>query len=170
MKFGIERFIADLQIDIAADVLASHEGSRPFDSPIEKLFYTCLWHALECHPRYRHLQVGALDALTTAVGDDASDIYIGWQVRVLDWPVDFAFKVRAASRDVTGLVCLAVECDGHDFHERTKEQAARDRSRDRALQAAGYTVMRFTGSELYRDPMKCVREVLDWAYAGSERF
>lgn len=46
-------------------------------------------------------------------------------------------------------VRIAVECDGHDFHERTKEQAANDRFVDRQLQAAGYHVMRFTGSEIY---------------------
>jgi very-short-patch-repair endonuclease len=125
---------------------------------------------LECHPRYRHLRISPLEALNADPANVSGDIYFDDQVRVLDWPVDFVLKVRSAFRDVEGLVCLAVECDGHDFHERTKEQAARDRSRDRALQAAGYTVMRFTGSELYRDPMRCVREVLEWAHRGHERF
>jgi very-short-patch-repair endonuclease len=54
---------------------------------------------------------------------------------------------------------VAVECDGHDYHERTKEQAARDRRRDRALQAAGVSVLRFTGSEIWRDPEACALEV-----------
>jgi very-short-patch-repair endonuclease len=54
---------------------------------------------------------------------------------------------------------IAIECDGHNFHERTKEQAEHDRSRDRDLQAAGWVVMRFTGRELYRDPGKCAGEV-----------
>lgn len=55
---------------------------------------------------------------------------------------------------------IIVECDGHNFHERTKEQAARDRQRDRDLQAAGFIVLRFTGSELWADPMKCGREAI----------
>ena len=54
---------------------------------------------------------------------------------------------------------IIVECDGHDYHERTKEQAAHDKSRDRFLVAEGYRVMRFTGYEIYRDPLKCAREV-----------
>ena len=33
-----------------------------------------------------------------------------------------------------------MECDGHDFHERTKEQASSDKKRDRSLQAAGFLV------------------------------
>jgi very-short-patch-repair endonuclease len=54
---------------------------------------------------------------------------------------------------------IAIECDGHEFHERTKEQAEHDRSRDRALQADGWSVMRFTGRELHRDARKCAAEV-----------
>lgn len=44
---------------------------------------------------------------------------------------------------------LAVECDGHEFHERTKQQAQRDKSRDRFLQSRGIPVFRFTGSEIF---------------------
>lgn len=61
---------------------------------------------------------------------------------------------------------LAVECDGHNFHERTKEQAARDRARDRNLQMRGIEVFRFTGSELWRDPWGCAGQVIEWAEAG----
>lgn len=55
---------------------------------------------------------------------------------------------------------IAVECDGHDFHEKTKEQAQRDKARDRALMAHGVKVMRFTGSEIWRDPSACVIEAI----------
>lgn len=54
---------------------------------------------------------------------------------------------------------IVIEIDGHDFHERTKEQASRDKSRDRELVKQGYLVLRFTGSEIYRDPIKAVIEV-----------
>jgi very-short-patch-repair endonuclease len=46
---------------------------------------------------------------------------------------------------------LVVECDGHDWHERTRHQAERDRVRDRALQAEDIAVFRYTGSEIWRD-------------------
>lgn len=55
---------------------------------------------------------------------------------------------------------VVVECDGHDFHERTKRQAAHDRRRDRELQQLGYQVFRFTGSELSADARGCAAEVL----------
>lgn len=57
---------------------------------------------------------------------------------------------------------LAVELDGHEWHERTKEQAERDKSRDRALLEAGIPVMRFTGSEINRDPHDCARQAYDF--------
>lgn len=55
---------------------------------------------------------------------------------------------------------VLVECDGHDFHERTKAQAKRDRKRDRALQQNGEKVFRFTGSEIWEDPIGCAWEVI----------
>lgn len=58
---------------------------------------------------------------------------------------------------------LIVECDGHEFHERTKEQAAKDRAKDRLAVMAGMDCFRFTGSEIWRDPMGCAEQILDWA-------
>jgi very-short-patch-repair endonuclease len=55
---------------------------------------------------------------------------------------------------------MIVECDGHDFHDRTKEQARKDRSRDRALQSLGYKVFRYTGSEIWSDVFKCAHEAV----------
>lgn len=55
---------------------------------------------------------------------------------------------------------LAIECDGHDYHEKTKQQAQRDKKRDRDLQLMGMSVIRFTGSEIYADPVKCAREAM----------
>jgi len=76
-----------------------------------------------------------------------------WQ----EWRIDWALR---------GHDCiLFIECDGHDFHERTPEQAARDRSKDRAIQGAGIKVLRFTGTEIHRELSKCVLEIVD-TYIG----
>lgn len=83
----------------------------------------------------------------------------GWlvesQKQIGEYRVDF---LVTGSGTKTSIV---IECDGHEFHERTKEQAARDRSRDRDLTAQGYRVIRFTGRELWADPWKCATEVED---------
>ena len=57
-------------------------------------------------------------------------------------------------------VRLVVECDGHQFHEKTPEQAKRDKNRDRNLITSGYPVMRFTGSEICTDPLRCTEQVV----------
>ncbi len=62
-----------------------------------------------------------------------------------------------------------VECDGHDFHERTKEQAAHDKGRDRHLQSLGYYVLRFTGSELWNNHRQCAREADEFLKDGAYR-
>jgi very-short-patch-repair endonuclease len=88
------------------------------------------------------------------------------QHRVGQYRLDF--RVRCARVDYRGRdhwrwMNIAVECDGHDFHERTKEQARRDRARDRFLTAEGYRVLRFTGSEIVKDPWECARQVFELA-------
>lgn len=75
--------------------------------------------------------------------------------------IDFCIRYlnpRAEQPDYSTMVF--VECDGHDFHERTKEQAERDRTKDRAIQAAGITILRFTGREIWRNPAEVALETI----------
>lgn len=56
---------------------------------------------------------------------------------------------------------VLIECDGHDYHERSKEQATKDKRRDRALIGLGILTMRFTGSEIWKSPSKCAKEIIN---------
>lgn len=67
--------------------------------------------------------------------------------------LDFAFLGPRGRR-------LCVEVDGHEFHERTKEQARNDRARDRRLTLEGWRVLRFTGSEVWCGADACVEETI----------
>lgn len=51
-------------------------------------------------------------------------------------------------RDVEADKQMIVECDSHDFYERTKEQASKDKERDRALQSVSFLVFRFSGADI----------------------
>lgn len=55
---------------------------------------------------------------------------------------------------------IVVECDGFKFHS-DKESFSRDRQRDRKLQLKGYKVLRFSGSEIYNNPIQTGYEILD---------
>lgn len=92
-------------------------------------------------------------------------IYIAPQVSIACYRVDFLCSCRVGG--ITDL--LAVECDGHAFHERTKQQAQRDKARDRDLLTMGVPVMRFTGSEIWRDPMQAVQSVDEYFFDAACR-
>lgn len=70
--------------------------------------------------------------------------------------VDFLIQALKMNRSVSYII----ECDGHDYHEKTKEQAKRDKQRDRHLINEGYKVLRFTGSEIYENPHQCSNEII----------
>lgn len=55
--------------------------------------------------------------------------------------------------------CFVIECDGHEFHEKTKGQVRKDRQRERHLMQLGYRVIRFSGSEIFENPDESALEV-----------
>jgi len=57
---------------------------------------------------------------------------------------------------------LCVYTDGHTFHERTEEQALRDRNIDRKLQELGFHVLRYTGKEVNDDTQKIINDIIKW--------
>jgi very-short-patch-repair endonuclease len=81
-----------------------------------------------------------------------------------NYRLDFALVARS-NRGDGSIVYVDLELDGHDFHERTKEQAERDKKRDRDLQSIGWQVARFTGSQVYRDPIAVAHEAYGFTYA-----
>lgn len=66
----------------------------------------------------------------------------------LDFLVNLLEKIKSSKPNI--ILSLALEFDGHDFHERTKEQAQRDKFKDRVLQKLDMKVLRYTGSETFR--------------------
>jgi hypothetical protein len=68
------------------------------------------------------------------------------------------------------LIRLVIEVDGHDYHERTKEQAEYDKVRDRSMTSEGYTILRFTGREVYRDATTVASEVEEYLTQESQKF
>ncbi len=64
---------------------------------------------------------------------------------------------------------VAIECDGHEWHDRTKQQASSDRARDRELLRLGVPTLRFTGSDIHHDSTRCAVDVIETAKAIRER-
>jgi very-short-patch-repair endonuclease len=112
--------------------------SHSISSPIEQLF-AMEWHYL-----------GVSERLGVVLTPQHEVIVDGLTYR-LD------FSVTRPSSNLK----IAIELDGHQFHERTPEQARKDKGRERVITRQGYIFHRFAGGEVMRSPKKCVNEVED---------
>lgn len=147
-----KKFVDDVLFDAEIFMESYHEKlSLTCDSPIEALFATAFIFC--CAMRSDPVALLSDKLETTKEG---RRWFVEPQVTLLGARVDFLIGVYPKVEGKS----VIVECDGHDFHERTPEQAARDRSRDRAFQAAGYKIFRFTGTEIHRKPSECARDVV----------
>lgn len=161
---GIDKLIEQLT-ELMSDDVADAINWAIGDSPIEKLFFVALSSYVRFGGWFDSTQLITSEEQLQSVKShgDQRCLLIQPQVQIEDWRVDFVIHGWADYRtESPGWVSLIVECDGHDFHERTKAQAKRDRARDRGAQMGGRCVFRFTGSELWRDPLGCAREVSEW--------
>ncbi len=157
--------IYDVVTTAAASIVTSYRP--PFvhmtESPIEELLAFAIWANLGWPGRAEVLdhcicfETAKLDIATSKMFTTAK---VAAQVQIGDYRVDFLFYHTGPL--TLPPIYLAVECDGHDYHERTKEQAARDRKRDRDLLAMGVKVMRFTGAQIWADAGGCASAVMDY--------
>lgn len=118
-----------------------------FDSPLEMAFYVW-WHIMSDVR-------GMDDCIEMAM---QREVTVGAENFRLDFTLRDNNYSWARAGEEFGLAApqIAVELDGHDFHERTKDQVIRRDMRDRALQSAGWTVCHVSGSLFHRDPAECV--------------
>jgi hypothetical protein len=125
-------------------------SSNQYESPLEVAF-AIWWDVLQSNERafsdsvFLHPQreVTCSSGRTYRVD---MEIAPGHGALVREW---YAEKGKTIQR-------VAVELDGHDFHERTKAQVELRNRRDRELQDDGWRVLHFSGSEFHRDPRACV--------------
>lgn len=54
---------------------------------------------------------------------------------------------------------VCIYTDGHTYHERTEDQAMRDRNIDRKLQNLNFTVLRYTGKEINDNIEVVIKEI-----------
>ena len=135
---------------------------REMHSPIEHLFYIACHVLCAAH----HEEINPDPFLTD---DNKVDYPPGFfvvpQVEIGSYRVDFVItqNKKPSPYRKTPLPIYApviVEVDGHAFHDKNKEQRAREKTRDRFLVKEGYKVLHFTGSEVNADPFKVAFEAL----------
>lgn len=124
------------------------------ESPIEEMMLAALMFLPKCP------WAGLTDGFLVG-GVHQLPLGLSQQHVIGRYRVDFAiYPLVAQELGVsTSPFKIVIECDGHQFHEKSKEQARRDRERDRELQRMGWRVLRFTGSEIYASAHECARQV-----------
>lgn len=149
-----EQFITDIAQRINA--LCDTYNSQPTQSPIEdKLLGALMWLDLDWCGFPSGCDFGPAERLEVCGPRDQIDFWVTPQAKVGPYRVDLLVWL-SYGKTVAGLV---VECDGHDFHEKTKDQASRDKKRDREILKAGFPVVRFSGRDIYRSPAECVEQI-----------
>lgn len=102
------------------------------------------------------IEIDLAVALDMYVGETfrQADLILVPQFKLLRYRMDFAITKDSAPK-------LFIECDGRDFHS-SPEQLANDERKDKAAIDVGVTLLRFSGSEIFRYPDGCVHRVLDY--------
>lgn len=126
-------------------------------SPIEEKMLDALTSA--CWVPYVVTPSMACNELFKAAWQDEVErrVFIAPQATFGRMRVDF---ILARHCSPTHPMLVAVECDGHAFHKATAEQIERDADRDRRLSRGGIATLRFSGSRINRNALRCAREAL----------
>jgi very-short-patch-repair endonuclease len=156
-------------LDAPTTNLITHAGLGLCESEIERVLLTnFVLNAGQIHPLFFKPSEGFnsqdIDAVSDLLKYPHSRVILitpqkTWKKYRIDFEItSVLFDPGSEARLIDKTIF--VECDGHDFHERTKDQAKRDRSKDRAIQSAGIKILRFTGSEIWSNPLSCTNEIL----------
>lgn len=163
----IVRMLAEEAYDEFAIRCAGFASSS--ESPIERLMATALYYAVNSHemgmkrgwfPPNNHCWYGIRDKISFCNPNQLPlkpGILIFMQSAVGKYKADFLIRFADYNG---GYVWGAIECDGHDHHDLTRLQAQHDRERDRYFQSSGFAVLRYPGSEIWADPVKCATDAL----------
>lgn len=126
------KFMIGYRVEEVMD--AVNFASWKTESPIEGVVYLCL----------KELQWGSPRT-------NSYEMLFRPQVEIGSYRVDFLVKYKDLK--------IVIECDGHEFHEKTKKQVQKDKRRDRYLTKLGYKVLRYSGSELFSEPGRVIEDL-----------
>jgi very-short-patch-repair endonuclease len=159
-----DRIREEIHTSMLAEAQRLLEQIEKCESPIEQLLSLYLMPLLSKLEHYM-LLYDVKDCINFIYGEQEEIEVNGHTYRV-----DFFVICGVNDRNFK----LVVECDGHEFHEKTKEQVARDKQRDRELTMSGFHLLRYAGSEIWKDPEKCAKEIVKYVISlaglGDEPF
>lgn len=156
LKPNVETFIKALNdLNAQGNVVSLEEvfNESGIKSPIEQMFFA-QWDSflvsrdIPLKPQYK-------------IGGYRVDFLVETMAYFVNSPINYTSEeLDQISKTLPRYV---VELDGHDFHEKTKQQVEHDKKRQRFITSSGYTVYRFSGSEVFKDCYRCVYDIIRMA-------
>ena len=146
------------------------------ESPIEQLFFAALRTIIDIYNYEGESELQGDNYISNGVfvfnqhnygkyRIDFALLYLEDGVTPLNWrekPFNAKRKARKWRR-------LAVELDGHEFHEKNEKQRRYEKERDRYFQKEGFKVFHYTGSEIVQDPFKAAIECFAFLTSTKEQ-
>lgn len=127
------------------------------ESPLELVMFS----AISVAEKAMQLQPGhGADAWRDMRAARLARIDLQVAVPIGTYRADMVMEAKIDADDVE-MPKVVIECDGFTFHDKTRDQAIRDRARDRYMQREGFVVARFAGDEIVEQPFACAFEVYD---------
>ncbi len=192
LEENVKKLLSQKEKEEVENISVKHARIRKYfrlcESPMEQIF---LFHILNYQPyRFEDCHVGldiATERPVLVCRPRDSDLH-QFNVKIIvqhelsrenkkgKYRTDFLFEVfrdaEIKAENEQGFIeiekmaeivaRIILEVDGHDFHEKTKEQAIRDKSRDRFMTKKGFPIFRFTGSEVFNQPHEIAKEIDDY--------
>ena len=100
------------------------------------------------------IEVDLAAALTKALRIDDPSLSLRHQFQLGRFLYDLYLKREERSKPL-----VMIECDGKEFHS-TDEQIANDRAKDALAARSGILLLRFSGSQIFRELDRCTQRVL----------
>lgn len=114
-------------------------------SPIEQILFTAMCIFSGKHKPYIYIE-------------PQREINIGNHKYIVDFIIEYDNYFNNFLKEDFKLV---IECDGFDYHS-NKKQMTYDYERENVLKLNGYDVIRFTGSQIYNNPMECLYKIIEY--------
>jgi len=127
---------------------------KTYYSPIEEMF-AYMFHSIVMNEK----------ECITNLGNDDLDIKFNKLVYGTSgnkYYADFCFTLRkSANNDIVDDCKLLIELDGYLWHGKNPDQFQKEKERERDLVSNGYTLLRFTGKDIYRNCYDVVWQSID---------
>jgi len=157
----------------AVEIQKLLEECKGTESPIENLllYSVHLWNLVGREPKFSIFPagrtngdlLGAVMEIGSTLPLTSTTVFIAPQVKFLNRRrCDFLLLGYMERGGHKSIIEVCVECDGFDWHDKEKSAFEKDRASDRCFQRDDVRVLRFAGTEIWRDAFGCVAEIVDF--------